>query len=146
MKNELAPIHKGRFEHEIDRLRQDIRMMGRVLAVLPINGRDRPSGARASWPDFHQDRHNFTAKYRYKSAFKPSPREITQADHLLQQVMRLDEEARRIVMARAMGVPWRRLEEMDGRSHTTLRKIEASALLTLIRGETVREEGRKINS
>jgi hypothetical protein len=146
MKNESLPTQKGKFDHDIDRLRQDIRMMGKVLAVLPMNGRDRPNGARASWPDFHQDQSMYSAKNRYKASYAPSPREISQADRLLQLVMVLDEVSRRIVMARAMGVPWRRLEEMDGRSHTTLRKIESSALLTLIKSEVVQRKERKINS
>ncbi len=109
MKNELSPIQKGKTEYGIDRLRQDIRMMGKILAVLPMNGRDRPGKARASWPDFHQDKNSFSTKYRYKSTFQPSPREISQADQLLQKVMRLDEEPRRIVLGGALGVPWGRL-------------------------------------
>lgn len=39
MKNKSLPTQKGKFDHDIDRLRQDIRMMGKVLAVLPMNGR-----------------------------------------------------------------------------------------------------------
>jgi hypothetical protein len=40
-------------------------------------------------------------------------------------------EQRRIVWARACNIPWRRLEDMDGRSHVTLRKIYVEALLTM---------------
>ena len=43
----------------------------------------------------------------------------------------LPEDEWRIAMAWACGIPWRRLEEIDGRSHTTLRKIEARALHSL---------------
>ena len=43
----------------------------------------------------------------------------------------LPEDERRIVMTRACGIPWLRLEEIDGRGHTTLRKIEANALQRL---------------
>jgi hypothetical protein len=146
MKNEPPPIHKGKIEREIDSFRQEIRKMGRVLAALPINNRDKPNGIRASWPDFHQDNQIFSSKHRYKSMFNPSPREITQADKLLQLVMTLDEQSRRIVMARAMGVPWRRLEEMDGRSHTTLRKVETSALISMMGAAMQSLTRKEINS
>ena len=53
-------------------------------------------------------------------------------EQCLDRIMALDLSSRRIVLARAAGIPWRRLEEMDGRSHTTLRKVEVSALLKLI--------------
>ena len=47
-------------------------------------------------------------------------------------ILKLDEESRRIVMARAAGISWRRLEEIDGRSHTTLRKVEKTALFSML--------------
>jgi hypothetical protein len=60
--------------------------------------------------------------------------------------MTLDEQSRRIVMARAMGVPWRRLEEMDGRSHTTLRKVETSALISMMGAAMQSLTRKEINS
>ncbi len=40
---------------------------------------------------------------------------------------------RKIVWARACRVPWRRLEDMDGRSHTTLRKVQAEGIEAILR-------------
>ena len=67
-----------------------------------------------------------------KNSIKPTPKQITHMQFWIYQILTLDEEKRRIVMARAAGIPWRRLEEIDGRSHTTLRKIEKTALNGMI--------------
>ena len=112
-------------------IREELRQMGKVLATLPLNSRDRPGRARSAWPEFHQESVMVSAQYRRKSIAKPSPQAISCADMWLQLVMRLPTDARRIVMARASGISWRRLEEIDGRSHTTLRKVEYKALLDL---------------
>ena len=55
----------------------------------------------------------------------PSPQTIDRMDRTLVWLLSCDEEARRLVWARATGISWRRLEDMDGRSHVTLRKIVA---------------------
>lgn len=55
----------------------------------------------------------------------PSPQAIDRMDRTLVWLLSCDEEARRLVWARATGISWRRLEDMDGRSHVTLRKIVA---------------------
>ena len=39
-----------------------------------------------------------------------------------------DADERRLVWATACGIPWRKLEDMDGRSHVTLRKIHDRGL------------------
>lgn len=55
----------------------------------------------------------------------PSPQAIDRMDRTLGWLLSCDDEARRLVWARATGVSWRRLEDLDGRSHVTLRKIVA---------------------
>lgn len=55
----------------------------------------------------------------------PSPQAIDRMDRTLTWLLACDEEARRLVWARATGIAWRKLEDMDGRSHVTLRKIVA---------------------
>lgn len=55
----------------------------------------------------------------------PSPQAIDRMDRTLAWLLACEEEERRLVWARAMGISWRRLEDMDGRSHVTLRKIVA---------------------
>lgn len=60
-----------------------------------------------------------------RSPIPPSPQAIDRMDRVLGWLLSCDEEARRLVWARATGISWRRLEDLDGRSHVTLRKIVA---------------------
>lgn len=60
-----------------------------------------------------------------RSPIPPSPQAIDRMDRALGWLLSCDEEARRLVWARATGISWRRLEDLDGRSHVTLRKIVA---------------------
>jgi hypothetical protein len=59
------------------------------------------------------------------------PDAIDRMDEALVWLLSLNMEQRRIVWARACNIPWRRLEDIDGRSHVTLRKIYTEALLTI---------------
>ena len=76
------------------------------------------------WPDVVQ-----TSVYSFGHArlstklAAPSPRAIDRMDQVLVWLLACDNDSRRIVWARACGVPWRRLEDVDGRSHVTLRKV-----------------------
>ncbi len=63
----------------------------------------------------------------------PSPKAIDRMDECLQWMLAMPKENRRLVWARACGIPWRRLEDMDGRSHVTLRKHHDYALEALAR-------------
>ena len=62
-----------------------------------------------------------------------SPAAITRLDETLIWLFCLDVEARRIAWARASGVPWRKLEDMDGRCHVTLRRVHDRAVLAILR-------------
>ena len=62
---------------------------------------------------------------------KATPQKIAMMEYWLDLMLMLDDDCRRIVMARACRITWRRLEEMDGRSHTTLRKVERRGLEVL---------------
>ncbi|MAI00198.1 MAG: hypothetical protein CBD43_03165 [Gammaproteobacteria bacterium TMED183] len=103
----------------------------RIMKVMPLSERDRPSGVKSRWVSF-DNRGDASTKRHQKVQITPQPREIDRMEQCLDRIMALDLSSRRIVLARAAGIPWRRLEEMDGRSHTTLRKVEVSALLKLI--------------
>lgn len=100
-----------------------------VLRALALNCRDRPFGLVSHWPDVV--RQGFEV-YGYASARlrppAPSPAAVSRADGAVPWLLWLDGAGRRIVWARASGIPWRRLEDMDGRSHTTLRRIEREGL------------------
>lgn len=81
----------------------------------------------SSWPEVVRDTAEALASAdggpRRRPA--PTPGAIDRLDRTLGWLLACDGEARRLVWARACGVPWRRLEDLDGRSHTTLRKIVA---------------------
>lgn len=100
-----------------------------VLRAMAISCRDRPVGVVAHWPDVV--RQGFEA-YGYAPVRvrppAPTPAAISRADAAVPWLLWLDATARRIVWARASGIPWRRLEDMDGRSHTTLRRVEREGL------------------
>ena len=98
----------------------------RIMKVMPLSERDRPSGVKSRWVSF-DNRGDASTKRHQKVQITPQPREIDRMEQCLDRIMALDLSSRRIVLARAAGIPWRRLEEMDGRSHTTLRKVEVSA-------------------
>lgn len=108
--------------------REDI---GAALAEAADTLRRLPAGIRrprlSSWPDVVRDSAAMlapSAPGRGRAA-APPPAAIDRMDRALAWLLACDGETRRLVWARACGVPWRRLEEIDGRSHTTLRKIVA---------------------
>ena len=112
-------------------IQQQLRQAMTTLRLLPLNARDRPNVTKSSWGDFKQIAALSYPQYRTPIWRKATPQEISEMDLWLMALADLPEDERRIAMARACGIPWRRLEEIDGRSHTTLRKIEAKALQRL---------------
>ena len=102
-----------------------------TLRLLPFNARDRPNMPKSSWGEFRQIATLSSLQYRKPIRRKATPKEIPEMDFWLVALANLPEDERRIAMARAFGIPWRRLEGIDGLSHTTLRKIEARALQRL---------------
>ena len=124
--------HNGQEKTQIQQLRYELRHMGRLLRLMPLSIFDRPVGARSAWPDFHQQTRGMLSATRTPIRPKLTPAQVTMVEEWLSLLMRLETDERRIVLARATGIPWRRLEDMDGRSHTTLRKVEESGLRQLI--------------
>ena len=112
-------------------IQQQLRQTMTTLRLLPLNARDRPNMPKSSWGEFKQIAMLSSSQYRIPIRRKATPQEISEMDFWLIALGNLPEDERRIAMARACGIPWRRLEEIDGRSHTTLRKIEARALQRL---------------
>ena len=122
----------GQEKLHIKQLRAELRRVGRLLRLLPLSIFDRPAGARSAWPDFHQGKAGMMSPTRAPIRPKLTPEQITLVDGWLSRMMQLKGDERRIVLARATGIPWRRLEDMDGRSHTTLRKVEEAGLRQLL--------------
>lgn len=134
MKLESSPIQLGENKtiKTADQLKKALRLMGRTLSALPLTNLDKPMGPRSSWPDYKQKNIMVTSEYRRVNKPRASAKDISEAQYWLSILAKLDTSSRRIVMARAMSITWRRLEEMDGRSHTTLRKIEQAALQKIL--------------
>ena len=99
-----------------------------ALRRLCMNGL-KPSGLRAQWPDIvHrvEEAYGWTAE-RMRPA-RPTPAQITRMDEAIGWLLWLEEDERKVVWARATGMSWRRIEDMDGRSTRTLQNLFASAL------------------
>lgn len=77
-----------------------------------------------AWPDVVQ---SAATAYGYEAAqtrpAAPSPEAISRMDETLGWLFWIENDGRRLLWARALGVPWRKLEDLDGRSHVTLKKL-----------------------
>ncbi len=113
-------------------IRARLKEAATVLRCLALGTRDRPAGMVAHWPDIV--RQGFEACGRESVRLRPpapSPAAISRADAAVLWLLWLDDAARRIVWARASGFPWRKLEDLDGRSHTTLRRADAAGFAAI---------------
>ncbi|MDF1791456.1 MAG: DUF6362 family protein [Thalassobaculaceae bacterium] len=101
-----------------------LREAAETLRRLP-RGLARPR--LSNWPEVVRDSASFLAAPDGigRRPSPPSPQAIDRMDRTLVWLLACDDESRRLVWARATGIPWRKLEDMDGRSHVTLRKIVA---------------------
>ena len=115
-------------DHHIRYVREELINAMAVLKLLPVTCHDLPGKARSSWPSHLRGGGIVFGGTRQVTRRKATPKEISHMEYWIEMVGRLEEEPRRIVLARAGRIPWRRLEEIDGRSHTTLRKIEKQGL------------------
>lgn len=81
----------------------------------------------SSWPEVVRDtaQHLASGESERRRRIPPAPEAIDRMDKTLAWLLACDDEARRLVWARANRIPWRKLEDLDGRSHVTLRKIVA---------------------
>mgnify|MGYP003982529079 CR=1 FL=1 len=103
-----------------------------VLRAQALGSRDRPAQIKAQWPDVVQES---LSAYSFGDVRRrppvPLPAQISRADEAVCWLLWAAEEERRILWARAARIPWRRLEEMDGRSHSTLRGIQRRGLTAI---------------
>lgn len=103
-----------------------------ALRRLSMHGL-KPSGLRSQWPDIvHrvEEAYGWTGE-RMRPA-RPTPAQITRMDEAIGWLLWLDEDERKVVWARAMGLSWRRIEDMDGRSTRTLQTLFAAALRRIL--------------
>jgi len=116
---------------EIEQVREALANAMQILRIMPLSYQDTPSRLRSKWPEFNRGPEQVGGVMRRPVRIKATPQQIALMEHWLDLMLVLDDDCRRIVMARACRIPWRRLEEMDGRSHTTLRKVERRGLEVL---------------
>jgi hypothetical protein len=104
-----------------------------ALRALPLNARDRPQARLSRWPDVV---HQAMLAYGWTEARvrppAPSPAAIDRLDETLSWLWPLADDERRLVMARAFRLPWRRIEDLDGRSERTLRNVHARVLSAVV--------------
>ena len=88
------------------------------------------AGYASYWPDVVRSRAEILlSKPYHKSRVRNiKPAEITAMDEVLNWLFILPPEERKLVWARACNVSWRQLEDHDGRSSVTLRKIHNQSL------------------
>lgn len=106
----------------------------KTLVALKLTIRDIPSRQMVRWPDVVRgslDAYGFTPQRPRVAA--PSPAAIDRADETVAWLLWMDGEQRRIVWARACKIAWRKLEDLDGRSHTTLRKVRTAGLDAILK-------------
>ena len=91
------------------------------------------AGYASYWPDVVRSTpESWLARpYDTNSPYKSTPQEISAMDEVLNWLFMLTPDERRIVWARACNLPWRALEDRDGRSHVTLRKIYLRGLTSI---------------
>ena len=83
----------------------------------------------SSWPDVAQrSAEIFSTIPSFTKLAAPSPQAIDQLDYVLSLLLKLSEQERRLVWARASNISWRRLEQFENLSHTTLRKYHKEGI------------------
>jgi hypothetical protein len=118
-----AETVKARFEEAAETLR-----------ALRLGPRDRPTTQLTACPEVV---HQAMLAYGWTDArvrrLAPSPAAIDRLDETLAWLWPLAGDERRVIMARAFRLPWRRIAEIDGRSERTLRTVHARALTAIAR-------------
>jgi hypothetical protein len=103
-----------------------------ALRRLSMNG-IKPGALRSQWPDVvyrAEEAYGWTAE-RMRPP-RPTPAQITRMDEAIRWLLWLDGEERKIVWARSMGLSWRRIEDLDGRSIRTLQTVFSGALRRIL--------------
>ena len=130
---------------DADAIKSRLRDAADVLRRLPSNigpreyGSNWPDIVRSTWErwaegyEWHpksQNRVMGPAKVMLRPAV-PSGTEIDRMDEAMAWLNWLGEDEERIVWSRAVGITWRSLEDYDGRSRETLRKVYAVGLMVI---------------
>lgn len=103
-----------------------------TLRRLPLDARDRPAQVRSGWP---QVIHEAALAYGWEPARAgcepPSPEAIDRADLMFAALRAIPRPLAEVALARACGVPWRKLVARADKAERTLRYwlVEAWCLI-----------------
>lgn len=104
----------------------------RVIRLLPAPRRTRPQGLHAAWPDVVRkasEAYGFHGLVTRPAT--PLAAEIKLADEAVVWLFFLDGRSSSVVWARANGATWRVLEDLDGASTWTIKRICREGHLTI---------------
>jgi hypothetical protein len=136
---ESAERVKARFEEAADTLR-----------ALRLGARDRPQAHLSHWPDVvHQAMLAYGWNASRMRPPAPAPEAIDRLDETLAWLWPLAEDERRLIMARAFRLPWRRIEDLDGRAERTLRNVHGrvlSAIAMRLQEAAAGAQGRELST
>jgi hypothetical protein len=106
-----------------------LRQAAITISALPVSSQDRPLKMRSAWPEFIQKTHPFMQQKGRKISIVPHPDEIDKASEILDSLNKLSPDRRRLVWARACGVPWAALQLRyhASRTHLNMRYKKALA-------------------
>jgi hypothetical protein len=107
------------------------------LRRMPMGKNARPSTRSTAWPDVVQETFDAWISYGREDArtrpAAPSSEDIDRMDEVMQWLMWLSADQRRVIWARACDIKWRRLEDIDGRSVRTLQRLHNDGLCVIAR-------------
>lgn len=100
-----------------------------TLSALPVANADKPLQIRSAWPDFIQKTQPILEQKQRRLEVTPSAENIDEAMAIIDILNRLSPDGRRLVWARACGVPWAALQlrYCSSRTHLNLRYKKALA-------------------
>ncbi len=116
------------FKRAFDDVKARLREAGRTRHRLRESGWTVPQEMRARWPAFLSDYPDPDKR----TVAPVSAQAIDRMDEAFGWVLWLEDGVRQIVLARACGTTWRKLEDKDGRSRETLRKLHDEALAIIV--------------
>jgi len=142
----LTRFGKLSFAEAIGLIETRLREAASTLRLMRLVRHDLPDKVRAKWPPVVHDWLAYDgalAKDRQWVAVNrprvPAPDEIDRLNQAMGWLWAVKNGDRLVVMARAIGVSWRQLEDRDGRSVRTLQHVHSGALEAIL--VSLAEEG-----
>ena len=110
-----------------------LREAAATLKRMHLERWDYPSQRTAWWPDVVRpasDAYGYQDTHMARSV--PTPGDIDSMEEVIRWLLWLEDGDRKLVWLRAERVTWRQLEDADGRSRETLRKMYDKALAVIV--------------